>query len=427
MNTTTLSYIGKIVPLVVLVLGFTTIASSQTLRQAIVEPISAQQAAMKLRDKLLEVILHAEGDPENQQIHLVVGFSTGHFSKDPLAAEASRMIAWSIVQDMLIEGDKVSCYAWETQVWDHAEPFNNPLTINSDLKQEKGTVKELFPLTTQQGSRGGHDTEQAIVEISSRLNTHSDAVIVLLTNTAASISIPGKKVIGANHPDYLSVLEQWNRLPSVNKSGASLELPYTIIDSSGKSLLRTLDAVVLVPKRFQGASLITGTRTERLSRPAISNSEPSPIKVRGIVPFLTLLAILFVVAIIGYFLVKMLSGLQGGWILEINGQKFDPFKVRNGEQICELVGEGFESIGEKSIVLNSIPPIRAIKFIRWRDRVEIQNVGMQTTTINGVYSPDPILKRNENYKIELKGEYNQNSGLPPKEIIVSIVVNFNRV
>lgn len=417
---------GKFILLITFALGFMLGVHAQPSRQAKVEPESSEQAAIRLRDMLLGAIRNAKGDPEHQNIHLVIGFSTGHFSGDPLAAEASRMIAWALVRDTLIERDQVSCYAWEMHIWDHPRASDNPLIVQSDGPEGKNKIKDLFPLTTRQGSRGGHDTERAIVEIVQRLQNVSNAAIVLLTNTAASISTPGTKVIGADNADYRLVLQQWKRLPSVNKSGASLELPYIVSTPTGGRLERSLDAVILVPVAFQGESLISGTRTARLTNPAPPTEASPPKSAPNLWPTVILLVLVGIAATVACLL-KMFGGARGSWVLDVNGRKFEPFTVPDGEEVCQLAGVGYDPVKETTVILNGVPPIRAARIFRSGKSVRLENDRMRILTVNGVHSSEPTLKPGQNHKIILSGEYAENPGLPPRQIEVEVDVKLVRV
>lgn len=219
------------------------------------------QAAKQLR----QVILGTIPELDTQHIHLAVGFSTGYFAQDPLGAEAARCVASDLVDNLLLKDDQLSVYAWETGLWDSPGTTGNPTTVPSDTVLGKRKLHDLWPLTPKAGSRGGHDTEQAIVSIVDKLGASSDTVVVLITNTAASIDTNWTRVIGQNSSAYLAALVHWRRMPQVNKSGASVILPFTVILPDGRRVARGLDAVLLVPRVFSSRVLDGASRSQRLA------------------------------------------------------------------------------------------------------------------------------------------------------------------
>lgn len=81
---------------------------AQTARQDKLDDASIADAARILESAIRSAVSEAGGDLEKQHVHLVLAFSTGHFNKDPLGAQAARQIAWLVVKDLLAAGDYVS-------------------------------------------------------------------------------------------------------------------------------------------------------------------------------------------------------------------------------------------------------------------------------------------------------------------------------
>lgn len=325
---------------------------AQTARQDRVDDASIQQAARTLTESIRSAVTQAGGDPERQHVHLVFAFSTGHFNKDPLGAQAAREIAWLVVKDLLVPGDRVSVFAWEMSLWDHLQGKPNSLILSGSDEQSKLPVKDLFPYTVQDGSLGGHDTERAIVEITQRLGDVRDAVIVLLTNDAQSVAPEGQQTIGADNPEYQATLQQWTRLPQVNESGASLVLPFKVIRVDDSISDRKLDVVTLLSQPFSGASIEGGTRSDKLRRPAPS-PPPAPQRptrwdwLRRSWLWLLLAAALVAATAFGVWKARGLVAARAPSVvkLKIGKTEVDISKAAEGETLCLLVGEEYKPLG----------------------------------------------------------------------------------
>ncbi|MEJ5253122.1 MAG: hypothetical protein WHX60_14675 [Armatimonadota bacterium] len=299
-------------------------------------------------DFIARSVSESGGDLEKQQIHMVFAFSTGHFNKDPLAAQAAREIAWRVVRDHLIKDDRVSCFAWEMDVWKHLpDDRENSVLLEGSDAASKEVVRNLFPTTVKDGSIGGHDTEQAIVRITGTLGSASDAVIVLLTNDAQSVAPAGMQTIGTDNPVYQQVLQWWKRMPQVNKSGASLELPYQVGRADGKILNRKLDVVVVIPRKAQLPMIQGYTRSESLkrsSRPVQPPDYPHKQRWKGILQWLVyggllVLLVLMVVALGRHVSVRGSS--SSPYKLKIRGEQVEVNNTPEGAIICLLVGDKY--------------------------------------------------------------------------------------
>jgi hypothetical protein len=247
-----------------------------TLRYDRLDQTAILSGANVLREHLLRELRRSGGDPESQHIHLVLGFSTGHFPTDPLAAEAARQVAAALVKNLLVAGDRVSVYAWEMEIWEHPAMLQNPWIVYSDSQREKDHVVKLFPSACRADSRGGHDTERAIVQITERIGTPTNQVVVLLTNSARSVAASSHRPLGENAPQYVAVLQNWRRSGMTVGPGAFLDLPYTVLRSNGERIARKMQVVILVPYRFRSSALEFGTRSERLKITAPNVSSPPP-------------------------------------------------------------------------------------------------------------------------------------------------------
>lgn len=321
---------------------------AQPVRQDRLHEPSIEQSAGTLWDFIARAVSESGGDLEKQQVHIVFAFSTGHFNKDPLAAQAAREIAWRVVRDHLVKGDRVSCFAWEMDVWQHlSDGRESSLVLEGSDVASKEVVRNLFPTTVKDGSSGGHDTEQAIVRITGTLGDASDAVIVLLTNDAQSVAPAGMQTIGTDNTVYQQVLQWWKRMPQVNKSGASLELPYQVERVDGTILNRKLDAVVVVPRRVQLPGIQGYTRSEWLKRgsrpeqpPLIPRKPWQRVPLRWLIYGGLLAIIVLVVVAVGSRL-SLHGSSSIPHKLKIRGEQIEVNKVAENGVICRLVGDKY--------------------------------------------------------------------------------------
>lgn len=140
------------------------------------------------------------GDFAHQRYNFIIGFSTGHYAQDPVHAIAMRRLAFSLLNNTLAAGDRVTMEAWEMKLADTSEPVT--------LTDEPGTRAQLVndtPYAPVPGSRGGHDVERALYDTLTHQVPRDDAsstVILLLTNSNESQAPPGytKPLFGANNP-----------------------------------------------------------------------------------------------------------------------------------------------------------------------------------------------------------------------------------
>ncbi|RMG25364.1 MAG: hypothetical protein D6724_04275, partial [Armatimonadetes bacterium] len=254
----------------------TTIVGQSTEERGRIDPQSAERAADSVYDLIRSTVEKAGGDLSRDSIHLVFGFSTGHFAKDPLRAEAARMTAQNLADRLLVVGDKFSVFAWEMDLWEHTLEPHWGVEVTSNGPEVVTTFSNVLPLSPMKGSVGGHDTEHAIVEALDRLSGDGNVVLVLLTNDAASVvGRAGQRLIGSNDPRYREWMGRVERAPSVNEGGASIVLNYTAYLPTGGAVERTVEAIVLARKPFVAAPL-SEPRPDRVIRTAAAEPEPEP-------------------------------------------------------------------------------------------------------------------------------------------------------
>ncbi len=336
-------------------LALVSVAVAQPVRQDRVDEASVETAARALRDTLARAVREAGGDIERQHVHLILAFSTGHFNKDPLRAQAARLLAWYLIRDTLVEGDQLSCYAWELSLWDHRRGQPRTVTVEASARNDpaKQKLQDMFPTTVQDGSVGGHDTERAILEIVREVGNASDAVMVLITNDAQSVAPKGYQTIGTDNPEYQQVLNWWRRLPQVSQSGASQEVRFDVHLAAGGKTQRKLDVVVLTPLQFGGQNLPKG-RADLLRTFTAPTGSRSSSRVLYSKMFwgLVLLAVAVVTAIVLSARKSPSRAAPKVSAIRINGQTVSVGHVQDGQMVCRLVAGDYPSASE------SIPAIR---------------------------------------------------------------------
>lgn len=389
---------------------------AQNVRQDNLDEASVKQAARILEQSIRSAVSQAGGDLEKQHVHLVLAFSTGHFNKDPLGAQAARQIAWLVVKHLLVAGDRVSVFAWEMSLWDHLQGKDNSLVLQGSDEGSKLPVQDLFPNTVQDGSQGGHDTERAIVEITRRLGDARDAVIVLITNDAQSVAPRGQQTIGADNPEYQQVLQTWQRLPQVNERGASVELPFLIHKAVGGMQPRRLDAVILVPQSYGAAGIVQASRTQLLT-PGQGGS--------GLLLFVILLLISAPIVVLVWYIITVLP--NGVPEPKIEGTTIPFAQLKPGEVICTIVGQGYsDPVAGRKVEVSRIPPLLVAQLKKeGKKQIRVQDKEFKLVGINN--RPDTVrttLSPNSFYTLTFAGDVPQGAGLPPRRVEVQIHVDW---
>lgn len=324
-------------------------------------------------------------------------------------------------------------------LWDNPEGRGSPFQVPADLGADKDQLQSHWPLTPRTGTEGGHDTEQALVRITERLGDDASAVVVLLTNSAASNSpFSGGRVIGADDPSYQDVLTRWDRLPQVSKSGASATLPFTVLTPGLGPEARFADAVVLLPRRFSGP-VLQGGRPERLSAaapappvapgPATGGSPDDALS--RLLP--ALLGFLLVVALVLVGLAVFRSGafawLQSPPLVLVVGssdarRRFALGDFQPDDVICHLAGPGFVSEGGGEIVTRQDGPagVRVASFHKGpRGSVTVRAAPDFECHHEGGASGDTLLKMGQ-HTLRFIGELPR-PGFPPDRYSLEVEVD----
>jgi len=403
-------------------------AVAQPARQDRLDEASLTAAASNLWETISQAVSQVGGDLERQHLHLVLAFSTGHFNKDPMAAQAAKQVAWHVVREYLIAGDRVSCYAWEMDLWEHLPPGQQyTVTLTDSSDEGKKFIQDLFPQTVQDGSLGGHDTERAIVQIVRRLGDARDAVIVLLTNDAQSVAPRGMQTIGTDNPSYQQVLQSWKRLPQRNERGASEEVIYRVIRPSGEEVSHRLDVVILVPTQFDANQIAEGTRSANIDKLLLPQApvaqdgsaevpdeqpEPSVQSPRARVPMglLVFIAIAGLLAVVVWYTMKQLQGEIPD--LTVVGTPISFSQAGNNALLCTLVGKGYAEPVEHPVEVKDAPPVRIAQLRKsGKNRIRVESGDFTLARIGDAPPPQQaeLVPGNE-YRLVFAGDVPQVSG-----------------
>jgi hypothetical protein len=354
---------------------------------------SLQPGLSRLQTTIQDAVRAAGGDLESQGVNLVLAFKTANFKDDPVRASAARSVASSLVQDLLVSGDRVTVRSYEFGLWDSRPVDSSTAQITTNSRSDPTKIAEfsrLLPTTPRAGSQGGHDTERAIVELGEAYSNASDTIIVLLSNVAASQGAPGERLLGSNDPAYLSVLERWTRVPGT-QGGASVELPFKVNVPNASPNEAKLEAVVLVPKTFTGATLSGGTRSELLSGATATTTAPATTSGGGGFPWLLLLIPVLLAG--AYFLLRGRSGGGGGNLkLEVNGQSYSLADVSTGRTVLTLVGRGnTQSVDGAVLEVDKAPTAPFARISRDQNGVRVEAIGSDFTldTVDDLPAEEP--------------------------------------
>jgi hypothetical protein len=236
----------------------------------------------EVNDWLKSEITKSGGDFEHQRYHFIIGFSTGHYGQDPVHAIAMRRLAFSLLNNSLAVGDRVTSVAWEMNVWNKGEAS----TLNQDPATRKQFVDSV-PYSTEQNSKGGHDVESALYDTLTQVVDPAEAkstIIVLLTNSNQSQGPSGERVslFGANNPKLTQ---------AIRKLGFRTPPTRTSFELQGKNGPLKVDVTALFPQQLE--SLPDAPTTNRFptfaretwqpaaDQPAASEPLPNPVAPTG--------------------------------------------------------------------------------------------------------------------------------------------------
>ena len=375
-------------------------------------------------------VKNAGGDLEHSSAHFVMAFSTGHYKTDPLGAQAAREVATQFVQRLTVPGDRVTARAWELNTWTTRDASALSLQVGTDRAADQARIAGLWPTTPAVGSVGGHDTERAAVELTNEFNNDAGTVLVMLTNTAASVGASGAKLLGANAPEYLDTLNHWTRVEGT-QDGATLDLPYVVHSPSG-DVKGQMQAVVFVPKTFTAASLSGQSRSQLLAA-----SSAAPVAKRS-GPNLLPLLIVVALAAVGFGAWRLLAGGGGGGggrrgSLRVGDTEFAMRDLPRGRPFCVLAGSGYISESDLPVVpLTGFPPEALAELSLNGQELKIAPLGetVRLTSVGGRVptSSAPTVRLNASdpdTELEFSGEVRGSGGVP-REVQRTVRISYSQ-
>ena len=391
---------------------------------------SVTASADKLVQAVRQAVTASGGDLERQNADFVLAFSTGHYKTDPLGAQAARELATQFVNRVAVTGDRVSARAWELGLWPYRNDQGASIQIGTDAAGDKLRAADLWPTTPAVGSIGGHDTERAAVELAGQFPDSVGAVasgagavpkstgtvLILLTNSAASVGSAGAKLMGTNAPEYQALLQQWNRV-SGTQDGATLSLPYVVKSPSG-NVQGDMEAVVFLPKTFTAAALAIPTRSERLKQPLAA-----PATSRGGTSAVPLVLLgLLALGGLGFLLSRVLRGGGGGGrsTLRVGDQTFSLSDAPQNRPFCCVAGPGYVADdGVPVVPVQGFPPERVAELTRRGRDVQVRGTSetVRLASVAGRVLSDNLATlrlqpENPDQPLEFSGEVRGSGGVP---------------
>lgn len=395
--------------------------TAQEARKAELDRTSLSPAAQQLEQTVRDAVRTAGGDLERMQAHWVLAFSTGHYKADPLGAQAARELATQFLQRVAVSGDQVTARAWEMDLWTYRNETGLTQAVGNDVSGDLSQIGKLWPTTPAVGSVGGHDTERAAVSLTRAFAKQPDTVIVLLTNTAASVGAAGTRLLGANAPEYQDALGTWTRVNGT-QDGATLNVPYVVKAPAG-NIQGQMQAVVFVPKTFTGAAL-SQPRSERATSPAAAPTG-------GANPAGLLIGLL-VVGAVAFGAWKFLGhsgGGRGRGALRVGDSSFNVADMPSGRPFCVIAGAGYTPEGDTPVVpVAGLPaaPVAEISRVGREYRVRSVNEDVRLSSVGGrVVAGDTatlsLKPEAPDATLEFTGEVRGAGGVP-KDITRSVTV-----
>jgi hypothetical protein len=131
-------------------------------------------------------VAKSDGNWDAGRYSFYVGFSTAGFGSDPVPAIAMRRLAFTLMNNSLAVGDKLTPFAFEMQV----DKVGDTIPLTSDSDSRAKFVSEV-PYTSTSGSHGGHDIERALDDILKKVpSDEAGSTIILLLNKDNSSQDP---------------------------------------------------------------------------------------------------------------------------------------------------------------------------------------------------------------------------------------------
>jgi len=367
-------------------------------------------------------------DPERQLLHVVFAFSTSHFGSDAGHGEAMRQAAALVAREFLVPGDRYSVASWEMEVWDWQGPFDAP---GGDREARAREVARHFPRTPRAGTTGGHDTEQAIVNLVDRTELLGaepalGTALLLFTPSEASMNAADRRVIGGNDPAYQGAMRRWVRRPA-----ARLNFEAERTGGRGDWVPRRMDVVVVVPSRMAGTAIRSGTRSSLREGGGARGRGGEGARGRGGSPLAAILPVAIVLGILAFYFLRrrpggVVVGSAGMKTLEVGDRRFVLEEASDGET-WRLVGPRFSGLGARDVTVGEasegVPPVLLGQIVYRKRQLVLEALGDQTTlvrdgTTEGTRFPLPPGR----HDVLISGQHLAGPALPPFHFEVRVPI-----
>ncbi len=228
---------------------------------------------------LRQEVAASGGNWDKDRYHFYIGFSTGHFGQDPVHAIAMRRVAFSLMNNSLAVGDRVTPIAWEMTTWN----VGPSVSLTNDPASRAEFVNRV-PYAPHAGSQGGHDIERVLYETITKSippeEAHS-AVVLLLTNSNASQSPTGERasLFGADNPQLTQALQAGGfRLPLVRKEFRLQAGAQPVTVSLTALFPQKLTSLPDAPGSPRYPTFARATWQPAMDRPAATDALPNPTR-----------------------------------------------------------------------------------------------------------------------------------------------------
>lgn len=392
------------------------------------DPQSIIDDSNELIERIRQEINESGGDLNTQQVQWVFALSTGHYGKDPQGARAAREVAQYLVRELASPKDSVTVRAWEMTLWDHLSSDNRRKILDDPADLEPQALGRLWPTTPVKDSKGGHDTERVIVDLVAELGKSQDAILILITNTAASVAAKGTKLIGTNASPYLKILEDWRRVEG-DKDGATQRVKYLVV-AAGKSTTSRLEVVVVLPKIFNAPNFPDGGTRDSLRMGSVpvqeGQAEKPPLAEEAAVSeetsevafednkpsgFPIFFVALLLIGGIAFVVLRLRGGgfsLAGTkYLMSVEDYRFSLSEFSTGQTICTLVGGGYQGdvLGEK-VVIKKAPSVEIARIVREKRGIKIDDGDLRFNALDnqGVISNNLEVGEDMEHEIGFEGE-----------------------
>jgi len=348
-------------------------------------------------------------DLERHAFHLILGFATSHYADDPRHVEAMERVAMHVLQNLMVPGDRVTSLGWEMDVW--KENWARPYRKGADRE-----LRDQWPKTPRESSRGGHDYNRSLMYVLRRLRQFDPeardyAILFICPHPYSQTEVYDSSyggVVGENNPELVRLREEMDASPWKLR-----EIPF-----ADKGRTRRVCLALVVPKSFQGRGVLAKTRAELLSEKALRPQAPPPTRRHR--PWVPLIVLVAAVAV-GLLCFVLATKRRGPMTLSVrigrsSGQEF-PGPWQPGEIIHTYVGPATRETSDRQVRLQELPtalggPVLQIKAAA-RDAVSaVPLSGLRLYSASGKEYPQGYhLKRGGRETLQLKGTVT-GSGVP---------------